>query len=93
MLKLAKQAGFSDKQVGRILGIEEDEVRDLRLSKGIRPWVKQVMHLLGFNFDFFFFFCCFNTEIQLLLLHYVSGWMMLLDLNKLSNLLAHTQTK
>lgn len=42
MFKLAKQAGFSDKQVGNILGINEDQTRKLRLGKGIRPWVKQI---------------------------------------------------
>lgn len=42
LLLEAKQDGFSDRQVGQILGSSEREARDLRLSHGIKPWVKQV---------------------------------------------------
>ncbi|XP_015213760.2 carbamoyl-phosphate synthase [ammonia], mitochondrial isoform X2 [Lepisosteus oculatus] len=42
LLHKAKQDGFSDRQLGRILGVTETEARDLRLSKNIRPWVKQI---------------------------------------------------
>ncbi|GAB1603066.1 carbamoyl-phosphate synthase [ammonia], mitochondrial-like [Argonauta hians] len=42
MLRLAKQAGFSDKQIGNVLGINEDECRALRIQKNIIPWVKQI---------------------------------------------------
>ncbi|XP_006824146.1 carbamoyl-phosphate synthase [ammonia], mitochondrial-like [Saccoglossus kowalevskii] len=38
----AKQAGFSDKQIGLALGINEAESRKVRLSKGIVPYVKQI---------------------------------------------------
>ena len=42
LLKLAKQAGFSDKQIGEQLGLSEGEARQLRLKHSIKPWVKQV---------------------------------------------------
>jgi carbamoyl-phosphate synthase large subunit len=38
----AKKTGFSDKQIGRILGIEEDKVRRMRNNRGIIPCVKQI---------------------------------------------------
>uniref|UniRef100_A0A8C5HY15 Carbamoyl-phosphate synthase [ammonia], mitochondrial n=1 Tax=Gouania willdenowi TaxID=441366 RepID=A0A8C5HY15_GOUWI len=42
LLLRAKQNGFSDRQVGKILGYSENQARDLRLSLDIRPWVKQI---------------------------------------------------
>ncbi|XP_005723337.1 carbamoyl-phosphate synthase [ammonia], mitochondrial isoform X2 [Pundamilia nyererei] len=42
MLLKAKQDGFSDRQVGQILGCNEGVARELRLNYGIRPWVKQI---------------------------------------------------
>uniref|UniRef100_A0A3P9LNV5 Carbamoyl-phosphate synthase [ammonia], mitochondrial n=2 Tax=Oryzias latipes TaxID=8090 RepID=A0A3P9LNV5_ORYLA len=42
LLLKAKQDGFSDKQIGRILGGNETGTRELRLAYGIRPWVKQI---------------------------------------------------
>ncbi|XP_038576219.1 carbamoyl-phosphate synthase [ammonia], mitochondrial [Micropterus salmoides] len=42
LLLKAKQDGFSDLQVGQILGSSEKEARELRHSHGIRPWVKQI---------------------------------------------------
>ncbi len=39
---LGKQAGMSDKQMGETLGITEDELRELRIKHGVKPWVKQV---------------------------------------------------
>lgn len=42
LLLKAKQDGFSDRQVGQILGSSEAEARELRLTHGIKPWVKQV---------------------------------------------------
>ncbi len=38
----AKKAGFSDKQISKILERKEDEVRRMRKNKGIIPFVKQV---------------------------------------------------
>lgn len=42
LLLRAKQEGFSDRQLGLILGISEGAARQMRLRHGIRPWVKQV---------------------------------------------------
>uniref|UniRef100_A0A087XCA4 Carbamoyl phosphate synthase arginine-specific large chain n=1 Tax=Poecilia formosa TaxID=48698 RepID=A0A087XCA4_POEFO len=42
LLLKAKQDGFSDQQVGQILGCNETAARELRVSNGIRPWVKQI---------------------------------------------------
>ncbi|KAG5851721.1 hypothetical protein ANANG_G00054760 [Anguilla anguilla] len=42
LLLRAKRDGFSDRQVGQILGCTEAEARQLRLSQNIRPWVKQI---------------------------------------------------
>jgi len=38
----AKRAGFSDRQIARVLEMEESAVRQLRRSMGIRPYVKQI---------------------------------------------------
>ena len=42
LLLEAKQAGFSDKQIGCALGLEENEVRELRKNYGLNPYVKQI---------------------------------------------------
>ncbi len=42
LLLEAKQAGFSDKQIGLILAKDELEVRQLRQNYGLTPWVKQI---------------------------------------------------
>ena len=42
LLVEAKQHGFSDKQIGRIVGQSEQEIRDIRKAYGIFPSVKQV---------------------------------------------------
>ena len=42
LLSRAKRFGFSDHQVGRIIGKSELEVRKLRKRWGIRPFVKQI---------------------------------------------------
>ncbi|KAM6348489.1 carbamoyl-phosphate synthase [ammonia], mitochondrial [Alca torda] len=41
-LRRAKQIGFSDKQMGKCLGLTEVQCRQLRLRKNIVPWVKQI---------------------------------------------------
>lgn len=41
-LKIAKQAGFSDKQIGLLTGESEDEVRSYRKKAGVIPVVKQI---------------------------------------------------
>ncbi|KAI4863734.1 putative carbamoyl-phosphate synthase arginine-specific large chain [Hypoxylon rubiginosum] len=38
----AKKMGFSDKQIANAVRSNEDAVRALRLSMGIRPWVKKI---------------------------------------------------
>ncbi|XP_069472013.1 carbamoyl-phosphate synthase [ammonia], mitochondrial [Ambystoma mexicanum] len=38
----AKQIGFSDKKIGKCMGLSEAQTRELRLSKNITPWVKQI---------------------------------------------------
>ena len=42
LLREAKGAGFSDRQLARVLDMEESAVRRLRRSMGIRPYIKQV---------------------------------------------------
>ncbi|XP_068804014.1 carbamoyl-phosphate synthase [ammonia], mitochondrial isoform X3 [Struthio camelus] len=41
-LRRAKQIGFSDRQIGKCLGLTEAQSRQLRLRKNIVPWVKQI---------------------------------------------------
>ncbi|NWV12865.1 CPSM synthase, partial [Ptilonorhynchus violaceus] len=41
-LRRAKQMGFSDKQIGKCLGLTEVQCRQLRLRKNVVPWVKQI---------------------------------------------------
>uniref|UniRef100_A0A665XET6 carbamoyl-phosphate synthase (ammonia) n=1 Tax=Echeneis naucrates TaxID=173247 RepID=A0A665XET6_ECHNA len=50
LLLKVKQDGFSDRQVGQILGSSERAARELRLTHDIRPWVKQVMVWLIYPF-------------------------------------------
>jgi carbamoyl-phosphate synthase large subunit len=38
----AKRAGFSDRQIARILDMEEKAVRHLRRNTGVRPYAKQI---------------------------------------------------
>lgn len=38
----SKKMGFSDKQIANTVNSNEDKVRALRLSYGIRPWVKKI---------------------------------------------------
>ena len=42
LLAIAKEAGFSDKQVGSSLGLTELEARGMREKQDLKPWVKQV---------------------------------------------------
>jgi carbamoyl-phosphate synthase large subunit len=42
LLTKAKQAGFSDLQIGILAGVAEEAVRDLRLRSGIVPCIKQI---------------------------------------------------
>ena len=47
LLKKAKCIGFSDIQVGKLLGIPEAQVRSYRQGLGLRPFVKQIDTLAG----------------------------------------------
>lgn len=38
----AKQAGFSDRQLAKLIGVQESDMRNERLKHGVKPWVKQV---------------------------------------------------
>ena len=42
IIKEAKKIGFSDKQIGRCLGIDELKIRSLRQRFGIKPVIKQI---------------------------------------------------
>ena len=42
LLMEAKEAGFSDKQIGKAIGVTEKDVRQKRIEANIKPWVKQV---------------------------------------------------
>ncbi len=46
-LRLAKQLGFSDSQIGRLTGKSEDSIRRIRKEAGIVPVVKQIDTLAG----------------------------------------------
>uniref|UniRef100_A0A8C9FX14 carbamoyl-phosphate synthase (ammonia) n=1 Tax=Pavo cristatus TaxID=9049 RepID=A0A8C9FX14_PAVCR len=41
-LRKAKQMGFSDRQIGKCLGLTEVQCRQLRLRKNVVPWVKKI---------------------------------------------------
>ncbi|OXB64724.1 hypothetical protein ASZ78_014995 [Callipepla squamata] len=41
-LRKAKQMGFSDRQIGKCLGLTEVHCRQLRLRKNVVPWVKKI---------------------------------------------------
>ncbi|KAI8608923.1 hypothetical protein BC830DRAFT_1233686, partial [Chytriomyces sp. MP71] len=42
LLRVAKQVGMSDRQIGRAIGTSELQVRKLRVDQGITPFVKQI---------------------------------------------------
>jgi carbamoyl-phosphate synthase large subunit len=47
LISEAKKLGFSDKQIGRCLNLEEHQVRNLRKKFGIAPVIKQIDTLAG----------------------------------------------
>ncbi len=47
LLRLAKEMGFSDKAIGRLTKKSEEDIRALRLSQNIIPYVKQIDTLAG----------------------------------------------
>ena len=42
----AKQAGFSDRQLAGLIGVQENDMRNERIKQGVKPWVKQVSKLV-----------------------------------------------
>ena len=42
LLTVAKQSGFSDKQIGKAMSLSENEAREMRTALNIKPWVKQI---------------------------------------------------
>ncbi|KAJ1908628.1 carbamoyl-phosphate synthase (glutamine-hydrolyzing) cpa2 [Tieghemiomyces parasiticus] len=42
LMKRAKQSGFSDAQLAKIVRTDEDAVRRRRLDQGVHPWVKRI---------------------------------------------------
>ena len=42
ILRRAKQLGFSDIQIGKCIGMSEEEIRGIRKHRGIFPFVKQI---------------------------------------------------
>ena len=57
ILEKAKQFGFSDKQIAKLVQSSEMVVRRRRYDLGIHPWVKQIDTLAGlltFSDHFFF---------------------------------------
>lgn len=47
LLRMAKQFGFGDKQIGKLKKLSEDKIRTLRLKHNIKPVVKQIDTLAG----------------------------------------------
>jgi len=47
LLLETKKAGFSDRQIGRLTGRSDEEVRAAREAAGIRPCIKQIDTLAG----------------------------------------------
>ena len=44
ILKEAKEVGFSDRQIGAKVNVDETEARKIRLGHDLKPWVKQVSY-------------------------------------------------
>ncbi|KAH8926066.1 carbamoyl-phosphate synthase [Atractiella rhizophila] len=42
LMKRAKVMGFSDRQIGELIGASEDQVRARRKQLGVTPWVKRI---------------------------------------------------
>ncbi|XP_072032116.1 carbamoyl-phosphate synthase [ammonia], mitochondrial-like isoform X3 [Amphiura filiformis] len=42
LLKEAKETGYSDRQIGAKIGVDETDARKIRLEHDIMPWVKQI---------------------------------------------------
>jgi len=63
LLKKAKCRGFSDIQIARVFGVSEAEIREKRLTLGIRPCVKQIDTLAAeFPSDTNYLYLSYNGE-------------------------------
>ncbi|CAO1639119.1 unnamed protein product [Sympodiomycopsis kandeliae] len=47
LMKLAKQRGFSDRQMANLIGCKEGEVRQHRKALGVTPWIKRIDTVAG----------------------------------------------
>ncbi len=66
-LRVAKQTGFSDAQIGRLTGSSEEEVRATRLAQGIRPAYKAVDSCAAeFEAQTPYFYSCYDDENEAL---------------------------
>ncbi|MHB1413371.1 MAG: carbamoyl-phosphate synthase large subunit, partial [Thermoleophilia bacterium] len=66
-LRVAKQTGFSDAQIGRLTGSSEEEVRATRLAQGIRPAYKAVDTCAAeFEAQTPYFYSCYDDENEAL---------------------------
>jgi len=63
LLRKAKECGFSDRRLSRILGMPEDEVRRIRHREGIRPGFKRV-DTCGAEFEAYtpYFYSSYDEE-------------------------------
>lgn len=60
-LREAKRLGFSDQGIAKLTQSSEDEVRQARLSAGIRPWIKQIDTLAGeFSAETNYLYCTYH---------------------------------
>ena len=67
ILEQAKQFGFSDKQIAKLVQSSEMVVRRRRYDLGIHPWVKQIDTLAGlFTFSNKFFVLIFFKNLFLI---------------------------
>lgn len=64
LLLKAKQDGFSDRQIGQILGSSEGVARELRLGHNIKPWVKQVSRTRSFFYFFQIFWRILYMDVN-----------------------------
>jgi carbamoyl-phosphate synthase large subunit len=63
LLRKAKEFGFSDRQLGHLLGFDESTIRSMRSEKGIRPTYKLV-DTCGAEFEAFtpYYYSTYETE-------------------------------
>ncbi len=63
LLRRAKELGFSDRRIGQIVGLKEDEVRSLREKEGLRPVWKVVDTCAGeFESETPYFYSTYEDE-------------------------------